>query len=165
MASGAAAIALASKEGTADFFSTLAVQGALARLGVPVEALAALLATGLTLTLLLCAMAVRSRPASGWASSAWPGPARRAASGELALMSAAALTSLSISLAHEGFHMAFRDELTGLPPARAQQLQRMGRLAWRTWIISRCRDVRTGSDRAGADVGRRADLAIHFAGP
>lgn len=53
MALGAAAIALAGKEGMAQLFGALAVQGALARLGLPFEALAALLLTGLTLTLLL----------------------------------------------------------------------------------------------------------------
>ena len=121
MASGAAAIALAGKEGTADFFSTLAVQGALARLGVPVEALAALLATGLTLTLLLLRYG-RPQQAGQWLGfvcMAWALPRGAQHPIELALMSAAALTSLSISLAHEGFHMAFRDELTGLPGRRA----------------------------------------------
>ena len=144
MASGAAAIALASKEGTADFFSTLAVQGALARLGVPVEALAALLATGLTLTLLLLRYG-RPQQAGQWLGfvcMAWALPRGAQHPVELALMSAAALTSLCISLAHEGFHMAFRDELTGLPGRRAlnEKLQRMGRITrwpWRTWIISR----------------------------
>ena len=131
MASGAAAIALAGKEGTADFFSTLAVQGALARLGVPVEALAALLATGLTLTLLLLRYG-RPQQAGQWLGfvcMAWALPRGAQHPIELALMSAAALTSLSISLAHEGFHMAFRDELTGLPGRRAlNELQRMGRV-------------------------------------
>ena len=139
-----AAIALAGKEGTADFFSTLAVQGALARLGVPVEALAALLATGLTLTLLLLRYG-RPQQAGQWLGfvcMAWALPRGAQHPIELALMSAAALTSLSISLAHEGFHMAFRDELTGLPGRRALNESCNAwagsiRWRWRTWIISR----------------------------
>ena len=154
MASGAAAIALASKEGTADFFSTLAVQGALARLGVPVEALAALLATGLTLTLLLLRYG-RPQQAGQWLGfvcMAWALP-RAQHPVELALMSAAALTSLCISLAHEGFHMAFRDELTGLPGRRAlnEKLQRMGRIY--TLAMADVDHFKVFNDTHGHDVG------------
>ncbi len=53
MAAGVAVIALVGKDGVGDIFSTIALQGMLARLGVPAEALIALLGTGLTLTLLL----------------------------------------------------------------------------------------------------------------
>lgn len=155
MASGAAAIALASKEGTADFFSTLAVQGALARLGVPVEALAALLATGLTLTLLLLRYG-RPQQAGQWLGfvcMAWALPRGAQHPVELALMSAAALTSLCISLAHEGFHMAFRDELTGLPGRRAlnEKLQRMGRIY--TLAMADVDHFKVFNDTHGHDVG------------
>ena len=155
MASGAAAIALAGKEGTADFFSTLAVQGALARLGVPVEALAALLATGLTLTLLLLRYG-RPQQAGQWLGfvcMAWALPRGAQHPIELALMSAAALTSLSISLAHEGFHMAFRDELTGLPGRRAlnEKLQRMGRVY--TLAMADVDHFKAFNDTHGHDVG------------
>lgn len=106
-------------------------RGVLARLGVPFEALAALLLTGLTLTLLLLRY---GRPQQvgqwlGFVCMAWRCRAAPSMASSLAVM-AAALTSLSISLAHEGYHMAFRDELTGLPGRRAlnERLQRMGRL-------------------------------------
>ena len=132
MAAGAAIIALAGKDGVDELFSTIALQGTLARMGVPAEALIALLATGLTLTLLLLRYG-RPQQAGQWLGfvcMALALPRGAAQPLELALMSAAALTSLCISLAHEGFHMAFRDELTGLPGRRAlnERLQRMGRV-------------------------------------
>lgn len=132
MALGAAAIALAGKDGVADGFGPLAVQGMLARLGLPVQALAALLVTGLTLTLLLLRYG-RPQQAGQWLGfvcMAWALPRGAQHPLELAVMASAALTALSISLAHEGFHMAFRDELTGLPGRRAlnERLQRMGRV-------------------------------------
>ena len=68
-------------------------------------------------------------------------------------MSAAALTSLCISLAHEGFHMAFRDELTGLPGRRAlnEKLQRMGRIY--TLAMADVDHFKVFNDTHGHDVG------------
>jgi diguanylate cyclase (GGDEF)-like protein len=72
---------------------------------------------------------------------------------ELALMSTAALTALCISLAHEGFHMAFRDELTGLPGRRAlnERLQRMGRVY--TLAMADVDNFKAFNDTHGHDVG------------
>ena len=131
------------------------MQGALARLGVPVEALAALLATGLTLTLLLLRYG-RPQQAGQWLGfvcMAWALPRGAQHPVELALMSAAALTSLCISLAHEGFHMAFRDELTGLPGRRAlnEKLQRMGRIY--TLAMADVDHFKVFNDTHGHDVG------------
>ncbi|KAG1250302.1 hypothetical protein G6F65_018792 [Rhizopus arrhizus] len=80
---------------------------------------------------------------------------------ELALMSAAALTALSISLAHEGFHMAFRDELTGLPGRRAlnERLQRMGRVY--TLAMADVDHFKIFNDTHGHDVGDQV-LRMHF---
>lgn len=155
MAAGVAVIALIGKDGVGDVFSTLALQGMLARLGVPVEALVALLATGLTLTLLLLRYG-RPQQAGQWLGfvcMAWA--LLRGASHpiELALMSAASLTALCISLAHEGFHMAFRDELTGLPGRRAlnERLQRMGRTY--TLAMADVDHFKAFNDTHGHDVG------------
>ena len=155
MAVGVAAIALVGKDGLADVFGTLAVQGKLARLGVPVEALAGLLLTGLTLTLLLLRYG-RPQQAGQWLGfvcMAWALPRGAQHPIELALMSAAALTALSISLAHEGFHMAFRDELTGLPGRRAlnERLQRMGRVY--TLAMADVDHFKIFNDTHGHDVG------------
>ena len=72
---------------------------------------------------------------------------------ELAVMASAALTALSISLAHEGFHMAFRDELTGLPGRRAlnERLQRMGRVY--TLAMADVDHFKAFNDTHGHDVG------------
>lgn len=98
MAVGAAAIALAGKDGVGQWFGTLAVQGMLARLGIPAEALAALLVTGLTLTLLLLRYG-RPQQAGQWLGfvcMAWALPRGGQHAIELAVMASAALTSLSI---------------------------------------------------------------------
>ena len=155
MAAGAAVIALAGKEGVAQLFGALAVQGVLARLGVPFEALAALLLTGLTLTLLLLRYG-RPQQAGQWLGfvcMAWALPRGAQHGIELAVMAAAALTSLSISLAHEGYHMAFRDELTGLPGRRAlnERLQRMGRVY--TLAMADVDHFKKFNDTHGHDVG------------
>jgi diguanylate cyclase (GGDEF)-like protein len=155
MAAGAAIIALAGKDGVDELFSTIALQGTLARMGVPAEALIALLATGLTLTLLLLRYG-RPQQAGQWLGfvcMAWALPRGAAQPLELALMSAAALTSLCISLAHEGFHMAFRDELTGLPGRRAlnERLQRMGRVY--TLAMADVDHFKAFNDTHGHDVG------------
>ncbi len=155
MAAGAAIIALTGKDGMGALFSTIALQGTLARLGVPAEALIALLATGLTLTLLLLRYG-RPQQAGQWLGfvcMAWALPRGAAQPLELALMSAAALTSLGISLAHEGFHMAFRDELTGLPGRRAlnERLQRMGRVY--TLAMADVDHFKAFNDTHGHDVG------------
>jgi diguanylate cyclase (GGDEF)-like protein len=155
MAAGAAIIALAGKDGLDELFSTIALQGTLARMGVPAEALIALLATGLTLTLLLLRYG-RPQQAGQWLGfvcMAWALPRGAAQPLELALMSAAALTSLCISLAHEGFHMAFRDELTGLPGRRAlnERLQRMGRVY--TLAMADVDHFKAFNDTHGHDVG------------
>ncbi len=155
MAAGAAIIALAGKDGVEELFSTIALQGTLARMGVPAEALIALLATGLTLTLLLLRYG-RPQQAGQWLGfvcMAWALPRGAAQPLELALMSAAALTSLCISLAHEGFHMAFRDELTGLPGRRAlnERLQRMGRVY--TLAMADVDHFKAFNDTHGHDVG------------
>lgn len=155
MAVGAAIIALAGKDGLDELFSTIALQGTLARMGVPAEALIALLATGLTLTLLLLRYG-RPQQAGQWLGfvcMAWALPRGAAQPLELALMSAAALTSLCISLAHEGFHMAFRDELTGLPGRRAlnERLQRMGRVY--TLAMADVDHFKAFNDTHGHDVG------------
>ncbi len=155
MALGVAAIALIGKDGLVDVFGTLAVQGKLARLGVPVEALVALLVTGLTLTLLLLRYG-RPQQAGQWLGfvcMAWALPRGAQHPIELALMSAAALTALCISLAHEGFHMAFRDELTGLPGRRAlnERLQRMGRVY--TLAMADVDHFKAFNDTHGHDVG------------
>ncbi|PTX04394.1 GGDEF domain-containing protein [Achromobacter mucicolens] len=155
MAAGAAIIALAGKDGVDELFSTIALQGTLARLGVPAEALIALLATGLMLTLLLLRYG-RPQQAGQWLGfvcMAWALPRGAAQPLELALMSAAALTSLCISLAHEGFHMAFRDELTGLPGRRAlnERLQRMGRVY--TLAMADVDHFKAFNDTHGHDVG------------
>jgi diguanylate cyclase (GGDEF)-like protein len=155
MAGGAAVIALAGKDGVGEVFSTFALQGVLARLGVPAEALIALLATGLTLTLLLLRYG-RPQQAGQWLGfvcMAWALPRGAAQPLELALMSAAALTALCISLAHEGFHMAFRDELTGLPGRRAlnERLQRMGRVY--TLAMADVDHFKAFNDTHGHDVG------------
>ncbi|MDH1177095.1 GGDEF domain-containing protein [Achromobacter mucicolens] len=155
MAAGAAIIALAGKDGVEELFSTIALQGTLARMGVPAEALIALLATGLTLTLLLLRYG-RPQQAGQWLGfvcMALALPRGAAQPLELALMSAAALTSLCISLAHEGFHMAFRDELTGLPGRRAlnERLQRMGRVY--TLAMADVDHFKAFNDTHGHDVG------------
>ncbi|KRC73572.1 Response regulator PleD [compost metagenome] len=155
MAAGVAVIALAGKDGLGDLFGTLALQGMLARLGVPVEALVALLATGLTLTLLLLRYG-RPQQAGQWLGfvcMAWALPRAASHPIELALMSAASLTALCISLAHEGFHMAFRDELTGLPGRRAlnERLQRMGRVY--TLAMADVDHFKAFNDTHGHDVG------------
>ncbi|MGO4399866.1 diguanylate cyclase [Achromobacter sp. PAB15] len=155
MAVGVAAIALIGKDGLTDVFGTMALQGKLARLGVPVEALAALLVTGLTLTLLLLRYG-RPQQAGQWLGfvcMAWALPRGAEHPIELALMSAAALTALCISLAHEGFHMAFRDELTGLPGRRAlnERLQRMGRVY--TLAMADVDHFKAFNDTHGHDVG------------
>lgn len=155
MAAGAAIIALAGKDGVEELFSTIALQGTLARMGVPAEALIALLVTGLTLTLLLLRYG-RPQQAGQWLGfvcMAWALPRGAAQPLELALMSAAALTSLCISLAHEGFHMAFRDELTGLPGRRAlnERLQRMGRVY--TLAMADVDHFKAFNDTHGHDVG------------
>ncbi|CAB3625832.1 hypothetical protein LMG26685_00288 [Achromobacter mucicolens] len=155
MAAGAAIIALAGKDGVDELFSTIALQGTLARMGVPAEALIALLATGLMLTLLLLRYG-RPQQAGQWLGfvcMAWALPRGAAQPLELALMSAAALTSLCISLAHEGFHMAFRDELTGLPGRRAlnERLQRMGRVY--TLAMADVDHFKAFNDTHGHDVG------------
>ncbi|CAB3828235.1 sensor domain-containing diguanylate cyclase [Achromobacter mucicolens] len=155
MAAGAAIIALAGKDGVDELFSTIALQGTLARMGVPAEALIALLATGLTLTLLLLRYG-RPQQAGQWLGfvcMALALPRGAAQPLELALMSAAALTSLCISLAHEGFHMAFRDELTGLPGRRAlnERLQRMGRVY--TLAMADVDHFKAFNDTHGHDVG------------
>ncbi|MCF7768335.1 MAG: diguanylate cyclase [Achromobacter pulmonis] len=155
MAAGVAAIALAGKEGVSQLFGELAVQGVLARLGVPFEALAALLLTGLTLTLLLLRYG-RPQQAGQWLGfvcMAWALPRGAEHGIELAMMAAAALTSLSISLAHEGYHMAFRDELTGLPGRRAlnERLQRMGRVY--TLAMADVDHFKVFNDTHGHDVG------------
>ncbi|WP_039884552.1 sensor domain-containing diguanylate cyclase [Achromobacter piechaudii] len=155
MALGVAGIALIGKDGLVEVFGTLALQGKLARLGVPVEALVALLATGLTLTLLLLRYG-RPQQAGQWLGfvcMAWALPRGAQHPIELALMSAAALTALSISLAHEGFHMAFRDELTGLPGRRAlnERLQRMGRVY--TLAMADVDHFKAFNDTHGHDVG------------
>lgn len=155
MAAGVAVIALVGQDGLADVFVTLAVQGKLARLGVPVEALVALLLTGLTLTLLLLRYG-RPQQAGQWLGfvcMAWALPRGAEHPVELALMSAAALTALCISLAHEGFHMAFRDELTGLPGRRAlnERLQRMGRVY--TLAMADVDHFKVFNDTHGHDVG------------
>ncbi len=155
MAAGAAIIALAGKDGVDELFSTIALQGTLARLGVPAEALIALLATGLMLTLLLLRYG-RPQQAGQWLGfvcMAWALPRGAAQPLELALMAAAALTSLCISLAHEGFHMAFRDELTGLPGRRAlnERLQRMGRVY--TLAMADVDHFKAFNDTHGHDVG------------
>lgn len=155
MAAGAAIIALAGKDGVDELFSTIALQGTLARMGVPAEALIALLATGLTLTLLLLRYG-RPQQAGQWLGfvcMAWALPRGAAQPLELVLMSAAALTSLCISLAHEGFHMAFRDELTGLPGRRAlnERLQRMGRVY--TLAMADVDHFKAFNDTHGHDVG------------
>lgn len=155
MALGVAGIALIGKDGLVEVFGTLALQGKLARSGVPVEALVALLATGLTLTLLLLRYG-RPQQAGQWLGfvcMAWALPRGAQHPIELALMSAAALTALSISLAHEGFHMAFRDELTGLPGRRAlnERLQRMGRVY--TLAMADVDHFKAFNDTHGHDVG------------
>ncbi len=155
IAVGMAGIALVGKEGLVEVFGTLAVQGKLARLGVPVEALVALLGTGLTLTLLLLRYG-RPQQAGQWLGfvcMAWALPRGAQHPIELALMSAAALTALCISLAHEGFHMAFRDELTGLPGRRAlnERLQRMGRVY--TLAMADVDHFKAFNDTHGHDVG------------
>lgn len=155
MALGVAGIALIGKDGLVEVFGTLALQGKLARLGVPVEALVALLATGLTQTLLLLRYG-RPQQAGQWLGfvcMAWALPRGAQHPIELALMSAAALTALSISLAHEGFHMAFRDELTGLPGRRAlnERLQRMGRVY--TLAMADVDHFKAFNDTHGHDVG------------
>lgn len=155
MAAGVAAIALVGKDGLTDVFGTIALQGKLARLGVPVEALVGLLVTGLTLTLLLLRYG-RPQQAGQWLGfvcMAWALPRGAEHPIELALMSAAALTALCISLAHEGFHMAFRDELTGLPGRRAlnERLQRMGRVY--TLAMADVDHFKAFNDTHGHDVG------------
>ncbi|CAB3861341.1 GGDEF domain-containing protein [Achromobacter animicus] len=155
IAAGVAVIALVGKDGVGEIFSTVALQGMLARLGVPAEALIALLGTGLTLTLLLLRYG-RPQQAGQWLGfvcMAWALPRGAAHQLELALMSAAALTALCISLAHEGFHMAFRDELTGLPGRRAlnERLQRMGRLY--TLAMADVDHFKAFNDTHGHDVG------------
>lgn len=155
MAAGVAVIALVGKDGVGEIFSTIALQGMLARLGVPAEALIALLGTGLTLTLLLLRYG-RPQQAGQWLGfvcMAWALPRGAAHPLELALMSAAALTALCISLAHEGFHMAFRDELTGLPGRRAlnERLQRMGRVY--TLAMADVDHFKAFNDTHGHDVG------------
>lgn len=155
MAAGVAAIALVGKDGLTDVFGTMALQGKLARLGVPVEALVGLLVTGLTLTLLLLRYG-RPQQAGQWLGfvcMAWALPRGAEHPIELALMSAAALTALCISLAHEGFHMAFRDELTGLPGRRAlnERLQRMGRVY--TLAMADVDHFKAFNDTHGHDVG------------
>lgn len=155
IAIGVAGIALIGKDGMVDVFGTLAVQGKLARLGVPIEALVALLGTGLTLTLLLLRYG-RPQQAGQWLGfvcMAWALPRGAHHPIELALMSAAALTALCISLAHEGFHMAFRDELTGLPGRRAlnERLQRMGRVY--TLAMADVDHFKAFNDTHGHDVG------------
>ncbi|MFF7395514.1 diguanylate cyclase [Achromobacter sp. NPDC008082] len=155
MAAGVAAIALVGKDGLTDVFGTIALQGKLARLGVPVEALVGLLMTGLTLTLLLLRYG-RPQQAGQWLGfvcMAWALPRGAEHPIELALMSAAALTALCISLAHEGFHMAFRDELTGLPGRRAlnERLQRMGRVY--TLAMADVDHFKAFNDTHGHDVG------------
>lgn len=155
MAAGVAVIALAGKDGVDEIFSTFALQGMLARLGVPAEALIALLGTGLTLTLLLLRYG-RPQQAGQWLGfvcMAWALPRGAAQPLELALMAAAALTALCISLAHEGFHMAFRDELTGLPGRRAlnERLQRMGRVY--TLAMADVDHFKAFNDTHGHDVG------------
>ncbi|SIT12357.1 diguanylate cyclase [Achromobacter sp. MFA1 R4] len=155
MAAGVAVIALAGKDGVDSLFSTFALQGMLARMGVPAEALIALLASGLTLTLLLLRYG-RPQQAGQWLGfvcMAWALPRGAAHPIELALMSAASLTALCISLAHEGFHMAFRDELTGLPGRRAlnERLQRMGRVY--TLAMADVDHFKAFNDTHGHDVG------------
>lgn len=155
IAAGAAAIALAGKDGVSDLFGMLSVQGRLAHLSVPIEGLIALLATGLTLTLLLLRYG-RPQQAGQWLGfvcMAWALPRGAEHPVELALMSTAALTALCISLAHEGFHMAFRDELTGLPGRRAlnERLQRMGRVY--TLAMADVDNFKAFNDTHGHDVG------------
>ncbi len=155
MAVGAAAITLAGKDGVGHWYGTLAEQGMLGRLGIPAEALAALLVTGLTLTLLLLRYG-RPQQAGQWLGfvcMAWALPRGGAHPIELAVMASAALTSLSISLAHEGYHMAFRDELTGLPGRRAlnERLQRMGRVY--TLAMADVDHFKAFNDTHGHDVG------------
>ncbi|QKH36668.1 GGDEF domain-containing protein [Achromobacter pestifer] len=155
IAAGAAAIALAGKDGVSDLLGMLSVQGRLAHLSVPIEGLIALLATGLTLTLLLLRYG-RPQQAGQWLGfvcMAWALPRGAQHPVELALMSTAALTALCISLAHEGFHMAFRDELTGLPGRRAlnERLQRMGRVY--TLAMADVDHFKAFNDTHGHDVG------------
>jgi diguanylate cyclase (GGDEF)-like protein len=155
IAAGAAAIALAGKDGVNDLLGMLSVQGRLAHLSVPIEGLIALLATGLTLTLLLLRYG-RPQQAGQWLGfvcMAWALPRGAEHPVELALMSTAALTALCISLAHEGFHMAFRDELTGLPGRRAlnERLQRMGRVY--TLAMADVDNFKAFNDTHGHDVG------------
>lgn len=155
IAAGAAAIALAGKDGMADLLGMLSVQGRLAHLSVPIEGLIALLATGLTLTLLLLRYG-RPQQAGQWLGfvcMAWALPRGAEHPVELALMSTAALTALCVSLAHEGFHMAFRDELTGLPGRRAlnERLQRMGRVY--TLAMADVDNFKAFNDTHGHDVG------------
>lgn len=154
-AAGVALIALAGKEGMGDFLGALAPLGMLARLGVPAEALVALLAGGLVLTLLLLRHG-RPQQAGQWlgfACMAWAVPRGAGHPIELALMSAASLTALCVSLAHEGFHMAFRDELTGLPGRRAlnERLQRVGRVY--TLAMADVDHFKAFNDTHGHDVG------------
>jgi hypothetical protein len=99
IAAGAAAIALAGKDGVNDLLGMLSVQGRLAHLSVPIEGLIALLATGLTLTLLLLRYG-RPQQAGQWLGfvcMAWALPRGAEHPVELALMSTAALTALCIS--------------------------------------------------------------------
>ena len=67
-------------------------------------------------------------------------------------MSAAALTSLCISLAHEGFHMAFRDELTGLPGRRALN-ESCNAWAGSTLAMADVDHFKVFNDTHGHDVG------------
>lgn len=155
MAAGVAAIALVGKDGVDQFFGTLPLHGALARLGVPGEAVVGLLAAGLTLTLLLLRDG-RPQQAGQWlgfACMAWALPRGAHHPLDLALMSATSLTALCISLAHEGFHMAFRDELTGLPGRRAlnERLQRMGRVY--ALAMADVDHFKAFNDTHGHDVG------------
>lgn len=156
MGLGAAAIALAGKDGVAGALGVLSVQGKLGHLNVPIEGLIALLATGLALTLLLLRYG-RPQQAGQWLGfvcMAWALPRGGQHPIELALMSAAALTALCVSLAHEGFHMAFLDELTGLPGRRAlnERLQRMGGRVY-ALAMADVDHFKVFNDTHGHDVG------------
>lgn len=71
----------------------------------------------------------------------------------LPLMTTAALTMLSTAIVHESFHMAFLDELTGLPGRRAlnEKLQRLGRRY--TLAMTDVDHFKKFNDTYGHDVG------------
>ncbi|MFC0267478.1 GGDEF domain-containing protein [Kushneria aurantia] len=71
----------------------------------------------------------------------------------LTLVTTAALIMLSAALVHESFHMAFVDELTGLPGRRAlnEKLQRLGRRY--TLAMTDVDHFKKFNDTHGHDVG------------